>query len=85
MRSKQPSVQTDPIMLQLACHTAMGIALGLGFSFALTLTDTSSLAVLVAHSSDPQTATMILVSFFTLAFGVGATLTGFVFTMMEGR
>ena len=47
--------------------------------------DTSTLAVLIAHNSDPKTTTIILVGFFTLAFGVGATLTGFVFTMMEER
>jgi len=56
-----------------------------GFWLALALIDTSTLAVLIAHSSDPKTTTVILVSFFTLAFGVGATLTGFVFTMMETR
>ena len=55
----------------------MGVALGLGFWLALALIDTSTLAVLIAHSSDPKTTTVILVSFFTLAFGVGATLTGF--------
>jgi hypothetical protein len=85
MRNKKPSVRTAPGMLEMACHTAMGIALGLGFSFALALIDTSTLAVLIAHSSDPKTTTIIFVSFFTLAFGVGATLTGFVFTMMEER
>jgi hypothetical protein len=63
----------------------MGVALGLGFSFALACIDTSSLAILIAHSSEPKTTTIMLVSFFTLAFGVGATLTGFVFTMMEER
>ncbi len=64
-------------MFKMACHTAMGVALGLGFWLALALIDTSTLAVLIAHSSDPKTTTVILVSFFTLAFGVGATLTGF--------
>jgi len=82
---KKPSVRGKSIMLEMACHTVMGIALGLGFSFALVLIDTSTLAVLIAHSSEPKTTTMILVGFFTLAFAVGATLTGFVFTMMEER
>lgn len=45
----------------------------------------SDLADLIAHSNDPKTATIIIGSFFTLSFGVGATLTGFVFTMMEER
>jgi hypothetical protein len=85
MRNKRSSVRIAPHILEMACHAAMGTALGLGLSFALTLVDTSTLAVLIAHSSEPKTATIIVVSFFTLAFGVGATLTGFVFTMMEGR
>lgn len=72
-------------MVETACHTVMGIALGLGFSFALALIDRSTLAVLIARSSEPKTTTIILVSFFTLAFGVGATLTGLVFMMMEER
>lgn len=73
------------MMVEIACHTVMGIALGLGFSFALALIDGSTLAVLIAHSSEPKTTTIILVSVFTLVFGVGATLTGFVLTMMEER
>jgi len=84
MRDKKSSVDAS-IVLQMACHTAMGIALGLAFSFALALIDRSALAVLIAHSSEPTTTTIILVSFFTLAFGVGATLTGFVFTMIDKR
>jgi len=85
MRNKKPLTRSASFMLEMAGHTAMGIALGLGFSFALALMDTSTLAALIAHSSDPKTTTIVLVGFFTLAFGVGATLTGFVFTMMEER
>jgi hypothetical protein len=85
MRNKRPLARSRSFMLEMAGHTAMGIALGLGFSFALALMDTSAIAVLIAHSGDPNTTTIILVGFFTLAFGVGATLTGFVFTMMEER
>jgi hypothetical protein len=81
---KKHSVRSTSIVLEMACHSAMGIALGLGFSFALTLVD-RSLPALIAHSSEPTTTAIVLVSFFTLAFGVGATLTGFVFTMMEKR
>jgi hypothetical protein len=83
MRNRKSSVRGISIMLEMACHTVMGIALGLGFSFALALIDTSALAVLIAHSSDPKTTAMVLIGFFTLVFAVGATLTGFVFTMME--
>ena len=73
------------ILIEMACHTAIGIALGLGFSFALALIDSSTIATLIAHSADPATTTIIIFSYFTLAFAVGATLTGFVFTMMQER
>jgi hypothetical protein len=86
MRDKRRSkARSASMMIEMACHTAMGIALGLGFSFALSLIDSSTIAVLIAHSADPRTTTIIIFSYFTLAFAVGATLTGFVFTMMEER
>ena len=40
---------------------------------------------LIGHSADPKTTMIVFVGSFTLAFGVGATLTGFVFMMMEDR
>jgi hypothetical protein len=85
MRDRKPRIRRAAFVLEMACHTLMGLALGLGFSFALACIDTSSLAVLIAHSSEPKATTITLVGFFTLAFGVGATLTGFVFTMMDER
>ena len=83
MRDTKPRARRIAFALGMACHTLMGIALGLGFSFALACIDKSSLAILIAHSSEPKATAITIVSFFTLAFGVGATLTGFVFTMME--
>jgi hypothetical protein len=85
MRDRNLRVRRAAFVLEMACHSLMGIALGLGFSFALACIDTSSFAVLIAHSSEPRATTITLVGFFSLAFGVGATLTGFVFTMMEER
>ena len=85
MRKSKPRSRKAAIALEMACHSLMGIALGLAFSFALACIDQSELAVLIAHSSEPKATAIILISFFTLAFGVGATLTGFVFTMMEDR
>jgi uncharacterized Rmd1/YagE family protein len=61
----------------------MGIAMGLAFAFVLTLIDTIGVMALINHSADPKTTMLVFVGSFTLAFGVGATLTGFVFMMME--
>jgi hypothetical protein len=85
MRNKKRPTVSSAIALEMACHTAMGVALGLGLSIALALIHSSTIAVLIAHSSEPRTTLLTIVSFFTLAIAVGATLTGFVFTMMEER
>jgi hypothetical protein len=85
-RTKKTQALRHPsILLELVGHAAMGVALGLGYSIALILIDAFGVKALIAHSEEPRTTMMILVGMFTLAFGVGATLTGFVFTMMEER
>jgi hypothetical protein len=83
--NRRSTLRHPAILLELACHSLMGIALGLGFALALTLIDAFGVATLIAHSFEPRMTFAIFVGTFTLAFGVGATLTGFVFTMMEER
>jgi hypothetical protein len=84
MRTKKPSAWLRPsVLLGLASHAAMGIAMGLAFTFALTLIETFGVMALINHSADPKTTMLVFVGSFTLAFAVGATLTGFVFMMME--
>jgi hypothetical protein len=84
MRTKKPSAWIRPaVLLGLASHTAMGVAMGLAFAFVLTLIDTIGVMALINHSADPKTAMLVFVGSFTLAFGVGATLTGLVFMVME--
>jgi hypothetical protein len=86
MRPRKRSVRLNPtILLEMACHTAMGVALGLGFALALTFVDAFGIATLIAHSFQPKLTLAIFVGTFTLAFAVGATLTGLIFTMMEER
>lgn len=81
-RPKRSTVDAS-ILLEMAGHATMGIALGLVFSLALILFDTSGVKILIAHSADPRSAMIILASTFTFAFSVGASLTGFVLTMMQ--
>ena len=61
----------------------MGIALGLGFCFALLLIEPASVGALISHTDQPRTTAVMLVSFFALLFGVGATMTGIIFTTMD--
>ena len=86
MRAKRaPALRNPVIARELAGHAAMGAALGLVFSFAMILNDAFGLGTLISHGADAGTITAIFVGTFTLALAVGATLTGFVFTMMEER
>ena len=71
------------VLLGLAGHMAMGVAMCLAFAFVLKLIDTNGVMALINHSADPKTTMLVFLSSFTLAFGVGATLTGLVFMMME--
>lgn len=82
---KHPALFKPAMLLGLASHTAMGVALGLAFAFVLTRIDPFGLMDLIAHSVDPKGTMLVLVGSFTLTFAVGATLTGFVFMMMEER
>jgi hypothetical protein len=82
---KRSAVVSTAILIELACHTFMGTALGLGFAFALTQVDAFGMSTLIAHSADPQVTFIVFVGTLTLAFAVGATLTGIVFTMMQER
>ena len=80
---KRPALIDASILLELAGHAAMGAAVGLGFSLALMIFDAFGLKALIASSVDPRSTALVLVGTFTLAFAVGASLTGLVLTMVE--
>jgi len=71
-RELQPSA-----LLELGSHAAMGVAIGLAFTFVLTFIDGFGVKALIDHSEDPRTTMIVFIGSFALAFGVGATLTGF--------
>jgi len=83
MQRNKPRPHAASLALELAGHAAMGIALGLGFCVALLLIEPASVAALISHTDQPRTTAIMLVSFFALLFGVGATMTGIIFTTME--
>ena len=80
---KRPALTVPWILVELAGHATMGLALGLGFSLALIFLDASGVRSLIAHSVDPRSTMVIFAATFALALAVGATLTGFVLTMIE--
>lgn len=82
MRTKKKSGLATPTgLLRLVSNAAMGVAMGLACAMLLILIDPSGIATLIDHRGY-QGLTMS-VSTLVLSFGIGATLTGAVFIMME--
>lgn len=82
MRTKKRLELLSPSgLLKLACHTAMGAALGLGFALMLVLIDPAEIATLIAHGGNQATA--VFVGTLVLTFAIGATLSGAVFILTE--
>jgi hypothetical protein len=81
LHTKRPSGLIKSGLLKLVCHAAMGVAMGLAFALILMLVDPSGIATPVAHGGNQGIA--VVVGTLVLTFGIGATLTGVVFIIME--
>ncbi len=81
---KRTRAQGARIAIEMAGHAAMGVAMGLGLSFAMILTDAFGINTLIAHGADARAVMTIFIGTITLSLAIGTTLTGFVFTMMDG-
>lgn len=82
MRTKKPAGLASPSgLLRLLSHAAMGVAMGLAFALFLVLVNPSEIATIVEHGGTH--ALTELVGTLMLAFGIGATVTGVVFVIME--
>jgi hypothetical protein len=84
VRAKKPSALTRPsLLLEVASHTAMGIALGLAFAFLATHVTGFGIAALISYSPAPDAVMLMFVGTCTIGFGIGATLTGLAITLTE--
>jgi hypothetical protein len=84
MRAKKRSnIQTAVVVLAIANHAAMGVALGLVFALVLTLTPFFGVLPLINHSDDPGATMATFVGTVVLMFGVGAALTGLILMMED--
>jgi hypothetical protein len=82
MRTKKPSrLVTASGVLKLVSHAAMGVAMGLAFALLLIMIDPSGIATQSGHGGSGGITAFV--STIALTFGIGATLTGAVFIMME--
>ena len=86
MRTKKTKALLKPsVLLELASHGAMGVALGLTFALILILTPGFGVSPLIAASSDPHDILLTFVGTCALMFGIGAALTAIVFKVTEDR
>ena len=87
MRTKRPlALLTPAIVLEVASHMAMGVALGLGFAFILMHIAAFGIGALLDLSADPENAMQVFVMTCVTTFGIGATFTGIVLmTIKDGE
>src|SRR6202043_1972127 len=81
VRPKKRSALIKPsLLLEVASHTAMGIAAGLAFAFLAPHITPLGIATLINYSPDPDAVMLMFVGTCTISFGIGATLTGLAIT-----
>ena len=81
MRAKEPSAfRIASVLIELASHTVMGIAVGLAFALILLTVDQYGLA---SYSEAPEMTKLEFVGVVVLTFAFGATLTGLIFMFTE--
>ena len=84
MRTRRPSPLLKPsVLLELASHAAMGIALGLAFSLIVIVIPATGVSALIDLGSNPHDILLTFVATCALMFGMGAALTGLAFKMTE--
>jgi hypothetical protein len=83
MQRNKPRPSVASLALELAGHAAMGVALGLGFCFVILLIEPANVGVLISHTDQPKSSAVMLIVFFALLFGAGATMTGIIFSNMD--
>ena len=84
MRPKKRSALIKlSLLLEVACHTVMGIAVGLAFAFLATHIAALGIATLINYSPTPDVVMIMFVGTCAMTFGIGATLTGLAVTLTE--
>jgi hypothetical protein len=83
MPAKKRSALIKPSLLEVASHTAMGVAVGLALAFLATHISALGVATLISYSQAPDAVMLMFVGTCTITFGIGATLTGLAITLTE--
>jgi len=82
-RKKLSALTTASLLLELAGHGTMGVAVGLAFALLVTHIRGLGIATLISYSLDPTATLMMFAGGCATTFGIGATLTGLVITMTK--
>jgi hypothetical protein len=84
VRPKKRSALINPsLLLEVASHAAMGVAVGLAFAFIVTHVTALGIAALINYSPAPDATMLMFGGTCTITFGIGATLTGLAITLTE--
>lgn len=80
---KRPALIKPSLLLEVASHAAMGVAVGLAFAFLATHITPLGIATLISYSRAPDAVMLMFVGTCAAGFGIGATLTGLAITLTE--
>jgi hypothetical protein len=69
---------------ELLGHSIMSAALGLMLALLLLFSNGHCILDMIVNSAAPELTMAVLIAVFTVLFGVGATLTGLLFILVEG-
>ena len=84
MRLNKRSGSIKPsLLLEVAGHAAMGVAVGLAFAFLATHITALGIATLINYSQARDAIMLMFLGTCTIGFGIGATLTGLAITLTE--
>ena len=80
---KLSALITRTLLLKLASHAAMGVAVGLAFALIVIHITPLGIATLISYTLNPEATFLMFVGTCATTFGIGATLTGLVITLIE--
>ena len=84
--NKRPALtKFSQLLLELANHGVMGVAVGLAFAFLVTHVARSGVATLISQSQDPGSALLNFIGACAATFGIGAASTGSIMTLTEKK
>jgi hypothetical protein len=76
-------IRRGSLLREVLGHLAMGAGSGAFLAVSLIAGNARNIFGMIANSSTPELTMIVFFGIFTTVFGVGAALTGTIFTLME--